>query len=81
MQCGIGNCVNAQVKIIRMNAMNGYGGAKSHIQERVCANVCACVHICVRKERKGMTVNMNISETNSRDSGGPQSSPETSARL
>jgi hypothetical protein len=63
MQCGIGNCVNAQVKIIRMNAMNGYGGTKSHIQERVCVNVCACVHVCMRKERKGMTVNMNISET------------------
>jgi hypothetical protein len=43
--------------------MNGYGGTKSHIQERVCVNVCACVHVCMRKERKGMTVNMNISET------------------
>jgi hypothetical protein len=74
MQCGIGNCVNAQVKIITMNAMNGYGGTKSHKQERVCERM------CVRREIKGMIVNMNISETNSRDSGGPQNSPETSAR-
>ena len=42
-----------------------------------CVNVYACMHVCVQSERKGMTVNMNISETNSRDSGGPQNSPET----
>jgi hypothetical protein len=26
-----------------------------------CVNVFACVHVCVRSESKGMTVNMNIS--------------------
>jgi len=39
MQCGIGNGVNAQVKIIRMNAMNREPKLK---QERVCVYVCAC---------------------------------------
>jgi hypothetical protein len=63
MQCGIGICVNAQVKIITMNAMNGYGGTRSRIQERVCVDICACVHVYVRRERKRVTVNMNISET------------------
>ena len=28
-----------------------------------CVNVYACVHVCVRRERKRMTVNINISET------------------
>lgn len=40
--------VNAQVKIITMNAMNGYGGTKSHIQERVCERM--CVRACMRAE-------------------------------
>jgi hypothetical protein len=50
MQCGIGNCVNAQVKIITMNAMNGYRGTKSHIQERVCERM--CVRACMYAEEK-----------------------------
>lgn len=28
-----------------------------------CVNVCACVHVCVRRKIKGVTVIMNISET------------------
>jgi hypothetical protein len=28
-------------------------------KKRVCLYVCACVQICVRRERKGMTANMN----------------------
>ena len=25
-----------------------------------CVNVCACVHVCVRREKKGMTVDMKV---------------------
>jgi len=55
MQCGIGNCVNAQVKIISMNAMNVYGGTKGHIQERVCEHMCvrACMYAEGKKRNDG----------------------------
>lgn len=52
MQCGIGNCVNAQVKIIRMNAMNGYGGTRSHIQERVCERMCVRACMCTEGKKR-----------------------------
>lgn len=54
---------------------------KSRIQETsVCVRMRVCVHVYVQRVRKRMTVNINISETNYRDGGGPQNSPETPAR-
>jgi len=51
MQCGIGNCVYAQVKIIRMNAMNGYRETKkSHTRTSVCERM--CVRACMYAEGK-----------------------------
>jgi hypothetical protein len=52
MQCGIGICVNAQVKIITMNAMNGYGGTRSHIQKRVCQRMCVRACMCAEGKKR-----------------------------
>jgi hypothetical protein len=76
MQCGIGIGVNAQVKIIRMNAMNGYGRTKKSYT----TSVCECVHVYMRRERE----KRNDDEYESFPRQIPetaQNSPETSARL
>ena len=75
VQCGIGIGVNAQVKIISMNAMNGYGGTKSHIQQRVCERICVRACMCAEGKKANDSQYQYF-----RDIGGPQNCPETSAR-